>query len=390
MFCVAKIVILIYMLVQKIIRYALIFSFLLPTFSYGQEAVIVEDIETFSKAKVVEVTQEGRDTIPGTTISSNNQTLQVEVLDGREKGSIITFENDHIQLKKGDVFFIRHQIHTSDGSEYWSVSDPYRLPVVTGLLIVFILLLFLFGGLQGVRGLASLIGSLFLIFYVLLPGIYTGYNAIFVSIGVSSLIIILGSYITHGYNRATTSAVLGMVLTVVITGILAYYAVYAAKLSGYTHDESVFLNLNTNGSIDLIGLLFGGIIIGLLGVLYDIAIGQAIAIEELVRAGKHLTRKEIYMRGIRIGREHIGALVNTLAIAYVGASLPLMLLLQSSTVGPLFILNSEIFATEIIRILIGSSGLVLAVPITTLLATYMLYGKVNDIQDRSNHRHHHH
>jgi uncharacterized membrane protein len=138
----------------------------------------------------------------------------------------------------------------------------------------------------------------------------------------------------------------------------------------------------------MVGLLFGGIMIGLLGVLYDIAIGQAVAIEELFRAGKDLSRKEVYARGIRIGREHIGALVNTLAIAYVGASLPLLLLIQSSTVGVLFILNSEIFATEVVRILIGSIGLVLAVPITTLIASYMLQGKARD--GESGHHGHRH
>ena len=114
--------------------------------------------------------------------------------------------------------------------------------------------------------------------------------------------------------------------------------------------------------------------LGLLGVLYDIAIGQAIAVEELFSAGKHLTRSQVYKRGIRIGREHIGALVNTLAIAYVGVSLPLLLLVQNSTTGVLFIINSEIFSIEIIRILLGSIGLILCVPITTYIASHMLFG----------------
>jgi uncharacterized membrane protein len=138
----------------------------------------------------------------------------------------------------------------------------------------------------------------------------------------------------------------------------------------------------------MVGLLFGGIMIGLLGVLYDIAIGQAIAIEELFRAGKHLTRRQVYKRGIRIGREHIGALVNTLAIAYVGASLPLLLLMQNSTTGILFIINNEVFSTEIVRILIGSIGLILGVPITTLIASYMLHGKVKETSE-STHTHKH-
>ena len=116
--------------------------------------------------------------------------------------------------------------------------------------------------------------------------------------------------------------------------------------------------------------------IGLLGVLYDVAIGQAISVEELLRIAPHVPKKTIYNRAIRIGREHIGALVNTLAIAYVGASLPLLLLFsQSSTESIWITMNREIFATEIVRTMIGSIGLVLAVPITTVVSVWILTKK---------------
>jgi uncharacterized membrane protein len=340
------------------------------------QGTLVVDREEFLKAKVLQVSEQATTTVPGTETSVPTQLLTIEIIAGNDKGRVATFRNDYIQLSEGDVFYVRHQSNELDSTEYWSVSDPYRLNVLIWLALVFVALIFLFGGIQGVRGLASLIGSFVLIFYLLIPGIYGGYNAVLISIGVASLIIIVGSYITHGVNRTTSSAVLGMIVTVVLTGLGAYYVVHAAQLSGYTSDESMFLNLSTRGAIDMVGLLFGGIMIGLLGVLYDIAIGQAVAIEELFRAGRHLTRREVYLRGIRIGREHIGALVNTLAIAYVGASLPLLLLMQSATTGIAFIINSEILSTEIVRILIGSIGLILAVPITTLIASYMLYGRV--------------
>jgi uncharacterized membrane protein len=138
----------------------------------------------------------------------------------------------------------------------------------------------------------------------------------------------------------------------------------------------VYLNINSRGSIDIIGLLLGGILIGLLGVLYDAAIGQSVSVEELTRIAPHVSRRTIFERALRIGREHIGALVNTLAIAYVGASLPLMLLFyQTSTAGIGQIMNTEIFATEIVRIMIGSIGLVLAVPITTFVSVLLLVKK---------------
>jgi uncharacterized membrane protein len=130
--------------------------------------------------------------------------------------------------------------------------------------------------------------------------------------------------------------------------------------------------MNTNGSINFAGLLLGGIIIGLLGVLYDAAIGQAVAVDELHQVGPHLSRLVIFRRALRIGREHIGALVNILAIAYVGASLPLLLLFYESGAAFSLTINREIFATEIIRTMVGSIGLVLAVPLTTLVAVFLL------------------
>lgn len=365
-----------------------VFAVLLFSPSWVQaQGEIVPDTLTIEKARVIEVTDQQDTIIPGTETPSKIQTLKAEVLEGAEKGKIVTFKNDFTQLEKADVFYLRHLTNDLEGRDIYTVSDTYRLDTLGWLTAVFLALLLFFGGWQGVRGLASLLGSLVLIFYLLLPGILQGYSPVLVSIGVSSLIIIVGSYITHGFTRTTSSAVLGMITTVVVTGLAAYYVVDVTQLSGFTSDEAVYLNFNARGTVDLAGLLFGGIIIGLLGVLYDSAIGQAVAVEELFRAGKHYTRLEVYKRAIRIGREHIGALVNTLAIAYVGVSLPLLLLIQQSSTTNLWtLLNSELFATEIIRILIGSSGLILAVPITTLIASYVLDGKVKETMS-AHHRH---
>lgn len=368
---------------------ALLGLFLSPIATSAQ-AEVITDTTRIERAHVIDATATKHTVVPGTDTPSNIQTIRAEVLDGPDKGQVITFENDFTQLKTGDTFFVRHLI-TSDGLEYWTVSDPYRLHVLIGLGIVFLVLLCMFGGMQGVRGLASLLGSLVLIFYVLLPGILAGHSPILVSVGVASLIIIVGSYITHGVNKTTTSAVISMIITVLITGLGTYYVVNTGNFSGFTSEENVYLNFNTQGSINMLGLLFGGIMIGLLGVLYDIAIGQAIAVEELFRAGSHLTRAEVYKRAIRIGREHIGALVNTLAIAYVGVALPLLLLLKetySSSAGILSMLNSELFASEIVRILIGSIGLILAVPITTLVSSFILEKHRNTIIAQEPHHRH--
>ena len=360
----------------------------MPLVTHAQSSVAPE-IQTIEKAKVTQVTNQHTETIAGTAVTEPDQTLTAIVESGPDEGKTVTFDNDYIQLNVGDTFYLRHTTSSVDATDYYSVSDPYRLNVLIGLAAVFVLLIILFGGIQGVRGLASLIGSLILIFYVLMPGILHGYSPIWVSIGVASLIILVGSYITHGFNRTTTAAVLGMIGTVLIAGLGAFWVVHAAHLSGYATEEEVSLNFATQGNIDFVGLLFGGIMIGLLGVLYDIAIGQAIAVEELFRAGAQMTRRQVYRRAIRIGREHIGALVNTLAIAYVGAALPLLLLVQSSSYGIAYAINNELFATEIVRILIGSIGLILGVPITTYIASYMLSGRVIAPRSGEDHGHHH-
>lgn len=345
----------------------------LPAAALAQ--TIPQDTQVVELSKVLQVLGASTTDIEGTGTAQPIQLIDVKVLQGPDAGKELKIQNDYTQLSVGEMFYLMHTASANAGPDYYSVSDPYRLNVLGILALVFVALIFVFGGLPGIRGLASLVGSLLLIFFVLIPGILGGYSPVLVSIGVASLIILVGSYLTHGFNKTTTAAVLGMLATVLVTGAGAYLAVHAAHLTGYTSEEVVSLNFATHGTIDLVGLVFGGIMIGLLGVLYDIAIGQAIAVEELFRAGSHMTRAQVLARGIRIGREHIGALVNTLAIAYVGAALPLLLLVQSSTFDYIYMLNSEVFATEFIRIFIGSIGLILGAPITTLIATYLLSGE---------------
>lgn len=331
-----------------------------------------EEKSEIVKARVLETTSKENDIIPVFNLENKNQEIKAIILEGENKDREVTFNNDFTPLAPGDIFYLNHT--TRDGEEFFAMMEPYRLNIIYILLFIFIALSVFIGGWQGLRGLISLALSFVLIIYALLPGILAGYSPVLVSIIVSSFIIIVGSYITHGFNKTTTSAVLGMILTIIVTGTLAVVSVNYGNFTGYDNEEAVFLNRNYQGEIDLVGILIGGIMIGLLGVLYDIAINQAIFVEELHHIAPHVKRKNIFQRAMRMGREHIGALVDTLAIAYAGASLPLLLLFSGST-NIEQILNREIFATEIVRILIGSISLILAVPITTLIATLLLLKK---------------
>ncbi|MGH7141301.1 MAG: YibE/F family protein [Minisyncoccia bacterium] len=337
--------------------------------SVGVDAPVAT--ETYEKAVVLQVLGTTTEDIADTMTSEQYQTIDVQILQGPDAGKTVIIDNDFLMLKKGDVFYALHNVDPDDGIDAYTVAEPYRIPLLIWLAVLFVAVLLIFGGKQGLRGLLSLIASFFFIGYLLLPGILAGISPVLVAFGVSALIVGLGSYVTHGFNKTTTAAVIGMVATILVTGALAYVAVYGGQFSGYTSDDATYLNVSTHGTIDFVGLFLGGIMIGLLGILYDAAIGQAIAVEELLEAG--LTRGRVLRRALRMGREHIGALVNTLAIAYVGASLPLLLLFEISNQQSFAVtINQEIISSQIVRILVGSIGLVLAVPITTLIAVYVL------------------
>ena len=184
-------------------------------------------------------------------------------------------------------------------------------------------------------------------------------------------------YLAHGINARTTTAVLGTVGALFITGVLAWIFVTGTHLTGLASEESGLLAASLSG-VSLKGLLLGGIVIGSLGVLDDVTVTQASAVWELHQANPSYGFSRLYAAGLRIGRDHIASTVNTLVMAYAGASLPLLVLftLSSRQLGD--VLTSEILAQEIVRTLVGSIGLISAVPITTALAAF--------VADRSIHR----
>lgn len=351
---------------------------------------LIQNKTEISRAKVLEVLSLKKEDIGDTGIQNINQSIKIEILDGGEKGKVLTIENDYVALKKGDKFFLYHNIDTLDGVESYAVRDVDRRGVMISFIVLFILVVLIFSGKQGLRSLLGLFGSFFVILYVLIPSLLNGYPPIFTSIVVATIILFLAIYFTHGFNRVSTVAFTGTVLAVILTGILAYVGVTLAKFTGFATEEAFYLNLNTKGTLDFTGLLLGGIMIGVLGVLDDIAVTQSAVVRELYNSAPHLSRKEVYKKALGIGKEHVGALVNTLALAYTGASLPLLLLFSSSNSTGISIINQELFATEIIRTIVGSIGLILTVPITTLLAVYFLKdykGKFITIHNHNTHLH---
>jgi uncharacterized membrane protein len=174
-------------------------------------------------------------------------------------------------------------------------------------------------------------------------------------------------YLVYGWRPKTHVAVAGLFLSLVLTGFLAAWVVGGGRLSGFGAEETSFLQV-AGVALDTRGLLLAGIIIGTLGALDDVAIGQSSALFELSSANPSLTWSALLRHGMAIGRDHIAAMVNTLLLAYVGAALPLVLLISTSAEPLGMMLNRQIIAEEIVRTLVGSLGLLAGVPLTSLLA----------------------
>lgn len=350
----------------------LVVTFYFTPFANAQE--VHQDLQGSWKAEVTEIVKEEDKTLEGLDILAHTQTLSAKLLEGPKKGEAVTVENDFTKLKVGDRFYVQYLV-TVNGDTLYTAGEPYRIPALTVLLLIFVAAVILFGGWQGVRSLGALAFSFASLFYVLFPLILRGMNPVLVGTIFASLVLTAAIFFTHGINKKSIAALLGTLITIMVTVLFAEFAVSYARLSGFVEDASVYLNTATKGLIDFQGLLLAAMIIGVLGVLDDIAITQAAAVSELASASPTMPRRELYARALVIGREHVGALVNTLALAYAGAALPLLLFFYTSTSDVLLSINREIFAAEIVRTIAGSIAIILTVPITTLIAVWLLTPK---------------
>lgn len=357
-----------------------------PAVSFAQE--VHNEYQGTWRGEVLEVVEQEMVVVPGTQTETLVQTIAFEILGGPQEGEVVTIESDYLELSKGDKFYFNHNVYI-DGSTSYAVTNIDRRGALLFFVALFVGAVVLFGGWQGVRSLVALAGSFAAIFYVLLPGLVAGYNPLMLSMLVAAGVLFAAIFFTHGWNRESIVAYGGTMLAVLLTSLIALAAVLQTDLTGFASDESISLNFATDGVLDFTGLLLGAIIIGVLGVLDDIAVTQAAVVTELFQSNKNLSVREVYKRALRVGREHTSALVNTLVLAYVGASLPLLMYFHLSPLSFWSLVNSELFATEIIRAIVGSIGLIMTVPIVTGLAVYYLRDYVPKHPHSHSHGHGH-
>lgn len=363
---------------------AIAFFFSVPLVSSAADAFLMKEIDQTHRVSVVKIYKEEEKEVPNTDTKAMYQAFLVRFLDGAWKGKEVTLTEGGFNVKEGNIFYLRY-LKTGDGQEYYSLQEPYRLPALGWLVALFVVLVLLLGGKHGFLSLISLFISFGVIFKFLFPELLSGSNIVLVAACIALLSLFVAMYVTHGFTRLTTAAFLGSAGAILVTVFLAKYAVAMTALTGYAEEESVYLNLATGGSLDFVALLVGGIIIGVIGVVDDVAITQASVVNELRNANRNLSRFEVYRKAIKVGKDHIGAVVNTLILAYTGASLPLVLLLYTSSSPMLELINREAIAVEIVRSIVGSIGLLLVMPLTTAIAVWLMY----DNPEGSAHAHHH-
>ncbi|MFF1921769.1 YibE/F family protein [Streptomyces sp. NPDC058221] len=298
---------------------------------------------------------------------------EIEVTSGKDKGRTfieVVQPDAPRQLREGQGVVVAYAPDAPHDLQY-SVTDVNRKFPMALLAGIFAVAVVVVGRLRGVMALVALALSFAVLTLFILPAILQGSNPLLVAVVGASAIMLIALYICHGLTARTSVAVLGTLISLLLIGLLGSLFIGWASLSGNT-DDSTGLIHGLYPHIDMSGLLLAGVIIGSLGVLDDVTVTQTSAVWELHQADPTMNTKQLYRAGIRIGRDHIASVVNTLVLAYAGAALPLLLLfsIAQSSVGT--VANSELVAEEIVRTLVGSIGLVASVPVTTALAALVV------------------
>lgn len=348
---------------------------LLPSFVFAQESI---KTDKYYKAEVVEVIKQQTTILPDGG-STEQQDLKLKLLDGEKNNNEVVFNgiNNFDVISKniyniGDQVLVLESINAEGQASYY-ITDYIRTKSLWWLIAVFVITITVVGKWKGVRSLISLVASFLVIIKFIIPQILSGANPLLITIIGSVAILLAVVYITEGINHHSHVAVVSIFLSLLLSVFLAWFFVQFGKLSGFSSEEDFSLiNIGQN-VINFKGLLLAGIIIGTLGVLDDVVISQITAVKQLYEANRGLSKKQIFKRAYEIGVSHISSMTNTLFLAYAGVSMSLLILFisgQSAFNSWAQIINNEAIATEIVRTLAGSIGLILSVPISTFLATW--------------------
>jgi uncharacterized membrane protein len=302
-------------------------------------------------------------------------TYEVTILGTQEQVDTMVsmLEENEEPFKVGDKVYLSH-MKGLDGNGTWSITGYARSSSILIWSLVFVLLIFLIGGVRSLGSILSLILSFGIIYFFIIPQIInTGRVVLIGYIGIF-LILILGMYLSHGFKKTTTLALLSSLIGVAIVSVLSLLFLEIFNINGMGEETAFLLSSQMEGSINVKMLFYTSILIGAVGVLDDVTIGQIASMNEIYQANRKLNAKELYKRTMNVGKEHIASMINTLFIVYAGSSLPLVLLMYLSNRDMGTLVSIDMVSEEIIRTLAISISLLLVVPIATYMGSLLMVG----------------
>ncbi|MBI2483928.1 YibE/F family protein [Candidatus Uhrbacteria bacterium] len=362
-------------------QWVIVCSLALALFIAFPQTVSAEEVrDEYVRARVVRLLEKSEP--DALALSAIVQQVRLRIISGAAKGrevtavnTIVSSQDSVASLAVGDEVVVLSSSEEGRDTDYYIVDYNRTFPLAL-IFIAFMGLGILFGRSHGIRALLGLGISLAILTYYIVPQVIKGADPLLTSLIGAYAIAFLSIMLAHGIRTRTFVALASTMITLGCAAGIAVLFVHAARLFGTGTEEAVLLQLSPLETINIQGLLLGGILIGTLGVLDDITTAQAAAVDELKQVNPALDFHALYRHGIAIGREHIASLINTLVLAYAAVSLPLFLLFSLYRTQPIWVvLNSDRVAEEIIRTLVGSSALIIAVPITTLMAAWIFSRK---------------
>ncbi len=327
------------------------------------------------RAKILDILSDETKKLEG-NYEGRTQLLKVKITSGIYKNEVLEVEHYtepgsayNIIVRKGDNVLLGTEKDQDGNIINAYVVEIIRDKYVLYLVIAFSIILILVGGLKGLKALVALILTGFAVMKVLLPLILKGYNPILISVGVCLVIIIITLLIISGFSKKTLATFIGTSGGILIAGAVALIFGFFMKLTGLGSEEAkVLMYIPQEVNFDFRGLLFSGIILASLGAVMDVGMSISSSMYEIVKANPEIKKKDLLVSGINVGRDIIGTMSNTLILVYIGGALPLVLLLLAYNVSFAEIINRDFIASEILRALAGSIGLILAIPITVFVA----------------------
>lgn len=370
------------MLFKLIILFFVCLNFVPSVFAQESTAVNSVDKVDYANAKVIKVSEKKVSSLLSQSLGANAsvQKVTLEIKSGKYKGQIIQVENQlsankayDINVKPNDEILLEVEPKKYKKADFY-IADFYRIPALIVVFIVFLASMILISGKKGIKSIVSIFSTFSIVAFFFIPSITANIPLIPLSLGVCALATVVSIVTVCGFNLKSLSAILGTLCGLAVSGLVAMYALHFGYLTGFHDQESMILQ-TVYPHLNFRGLLASSMLISSLGAIMDIGISIASSIYEINLTSGQSSFKQLYKSGMNIGSDITGAMANTLILAYIGGALPLAVLAHNIPAVKFFSLNS--ISTEIFSALAGSIGIVLCVPATSAISSYLFSRKNN-------------